>query len=71
MRGNMSKYGKYTTSEWPMSFKSTKTDSGSFKVTVKAGPYKDKSWEGASETEALKKAKLEIDTEMQKGNQSR
>jgi hypothetical protein len=71
MRGNMSKYGKYTTNEWPMSFKLTKTDSGGFKATVKAGPYKDKSWEGTSESEALKKAKAEIDTEMQKGNQSR
>lgn len=67
----MSKYGKFSTEQWSTSFKLTKTDSGSFKATPKAGPFKDKSWEGNSEGEALKKAKAEIDDTMQKGNNTR
>jgi hypothetical protein len=64
----MSKYGRYSIDEWKASFKSTKTDSGSYKVTTSLKQFKDKSWEGTSETEALKRAKAEIDETVQKSN---
>jgi hypothetical protein len=67
----MSKFGKYSTDEWPQSFRLTKTDSGTYKATVKSGPFRDKSWEAESETAALKLAKKEIDETVLKSNNSR
>lgn len=67
----MSKYGKYSTESWPTKFKVSKTETGNFSATVTLKELKDKTWEGATEQEAIQKAKTEVDEMFQKGNNTR
>ncbi len=67
----MSKYGRYAMESWGNSFHVRRLDNGQFAVKTENLRYKGKEWTGATEQEAISKAKAEINTDMQSENVTR
>lgn len=68
MSRSMSKYGSYSQEQWPSRFSIVKQENGQTTVKTSLKQFKDREWTAPDAETAVKQAKREINTEMQKQN---